>query len=484
MSRSDKKNILDNDDFLFRFRSAKALLDAHDDGGFQELERQEIYFSNPKYLNDPMEGIYDAFWNGDQVLWENLFRQYALSLIWYSGGWLVSSPQDARSIEVCASITVDDLPTDEFRSMYSEFCEGFCSEIEVQEVTEWLDLHEFPLRRDRLVILLLAIHHAALLHLFKVLSKNGLCKNIGFPGYRKDFLKTIFRCWDEMSSGKSQGFASIDEHYEVVSGIVIRAYHQLDLGILSRAEDAEWAQKTVALFSRFPELYVDAFLRDLHFTPWRVACFSRKCVNASMWGSYGFEHRGAALIFRTEKEGGKRFFRVKGMAGMGGEGCRLEVRPVIYRNRPPAIDSFLSIGRLSMKKLESTWMTSQSGGISRRLREFTEDETAWHKDYWNTAFERVTWKHPDWEHEDEQRLVVTSVLADDPAPTALKYDFSQLEGIVFGMRMSNEDKLRISRLIERKCREQGRSDFRFFQAHYSSSKGAMDIAELGLLKFE
>ena len=129
-------------------------------------------------------------------------------------------------------------------------------------------------------------------------------------------------------------------------------------------------------------------------------------------------------------------------------------------------------------------MTSKSGRISRRFQEFTGDENAWHKSYWNTAFERVTWKHPDWEHEDEQRLVATSVLADDPAPEALKYDFSQLEGIVFGMRMSNEDKLRISRLIERKCRDQGRSDFRFFQAHYSNSKGAMDIAELGLLKFE
>ena len=123
MSRSDKKSILDNDDFLFRFRSATALLDSRDDGGFQELERQEIYFSKPNDLNDPMEGIYDAFWDGGQVLWENLFRQYALSLIWYAGAWLVSNPQDIGSIEVCASITVDDLPTDNFRSMYNEFCE-------------------------------------------------------------------------------------------------------------------------------------------------------------------------------------------------------------------------------------------------------------------------------------------------------------------------------------------------------------------------
>ena len=133
-----------------------------------------------------------------------------------------------------------------------------------------------------------------------------------------------------------------------------------------------------------------------------------------------------------------------------------------------------------MAKLEATWMTTQDGRVSTRLSEMTDDFEAWQTRYWDHAFKRLSWKHCDWSHEDERRLIAYSVLGDDP----LTYDFSQLEGIVFGMRMSNEDKLRVLSIVEKKCRATGRTDFRFFQAYYSPSKGEMDISELRLLKFD
>ncbi len=85
MSMDGHKASLNDGGFLFRFRSAKALLDDNlENGGFQELEKQTIYFAQPEDLNDPMEGLSDAFWDGDQVLRKNFFRHYALSLIWYA----------------------------------------------------------------------------------------------------------------------------------------------------------------------------------------------------------------------------------------------------------------------------------------------------------------------------------------------------------------------------------------------------------------
>jgi hypothetical protein len=82
---------LDSGEFMFRFRSASALLDdCPGSGGFQELENQTIYFASPESLNDPMEGITDPFWDGDEVLWESLFRHYALSLISYLASWLMT----------------------------------------------------------------------------------------------------------------------------------------------------------------------------------------------------------------------------------------------------------------------------------------------------------------------------------------------------------------------------------------------------------
>ena len=50
---------------FYRFRSIESLLEEH-----QELEEQTIYFANPEELNDPVEGLRDIVWNGDEIVWE------------------------------------------------------------------------------------------------------------------------------------------------------------------------------------------------------------------------------------------------------------------------------------------------------------------------------------------------------------------------------------------------------------------------------
>jgi len=46
-----------------------------------------------------------------------------------------------------------------------------------------------------------------------------------------------------------------------------------------------------------------------------------------------------------------------------------------------------------------------------------------------------------------------------------------------------EDKLKIIKIIESKCRKENRKDFKFYQAYYSKQKGIIDHAEMTLLKF-
>jgi hypothetical protein len=61
---------------FWRFRPARAVLGPYDEskGQFDELEKQEIYFSSPAELNDAMEGFKDIFWHGDEIVWRNLLR--------------------------------------------------------------------------------------------------------------------------------------------------------------------------------------------------------------------------------------------------------------------------------------------------------------------------------------------------------------------------------------------------------------------------
>jgi hypothetical protein len=66
----------------------------------------------------------------------------------------------------------------------------------------------------------------------------------------------------------------------------------------------------------------------------------------------------------------------------------------------------------------------------------------------------------------------------------LKYNFGDLQGIVFGIKTSSADKLAILRMIEVKCHAEGRKNFEFYQAYYSHKTGKIENVRLGLLKFD
>ena len=96
----------------------------------------------------------------------------------------------------------------------------------------------------------------------------------------------------------------------------------------------------------------------------------------------------------------------------------------------------------------------------------------------------ITTKLADWAHEKEFRLTLTgSSDFSDRSTRKLQYHFSDLEGIIFGMNTSTRDKLRIMRVVEEKCRKEGRTEFDFYQAHYSRRVGKMEITKMSLIKF-
>src|SRR5690606_17462944 len=157
---------------------------------------------------------------------------------------------------------------------------------------------------------------------------------------------------------------------------------------------------------------------------------------------------------------------------------------VAYSEVPPTIDFFGSIGRLPLAKLENNWFRTRNGKTSPRLSQITSRLKDWQADQIAQNPAKACWKHVNWRHEAEERLVATGQLFDDPAPSALTYEFTQLAGIVFGMRMTADDRLDIAKMVEKKCREHGRKDFRFFESSYWPTKGAMQVTELDLLQFK
>ena len=90
-----------------------------------------------------------------------------------------------------------------------------------------------------------------------------------------------------------------------------------------------------------------------------------------------------------------------------------------------------------------------------------------------------------WSYEQEYRLVLTSSIFDfsEKQKRKPKYDFRDLDGIIFGIETPVEHKLDIVKIVEDKCRLYNRTDFNFYQAYYSRRKGTIEHAKMPYFKF-
>jgi len=112
---------------FYRFRSATNLLD-----GYNELEKQTIYFAPPEQLNDPMEGYRDIFWSGDLIAWENLFSHYLFCLERLTFLLIISGEEHrmtADDIPVFGS--TEDFPTDIYKQLFGNIKERFLKHSDV-----------------------------------------------------------------------------------------------------------------------------------------------------------------------------------------------------------------------------------------------------------------------------------------------------------------------------------------------------------------
>jgi hypothetical protein len=142
------------------------------------------------------------------------------------------------------------------------------------------------------------------------------------------------------------------------------------------------------------------------------------------------------------------------------------------------IDFFRSIGRLPLPTLYSQWYASESGEISICAAEMRANEEEWRSQYWKDFPNTISTKLDEWSYEEERRLVLFSIAHgcfEDVNNRKLKYDFSDLSGIIFGMGTKLEDKVKIIKIIKEKCVKYGRRDFDFYQAFYNRDTGKIEV---------
>lgn len=468
---------------LYRFRSTKALLD-----GYNELESQQIYFCPPDKLNDPLEGFKDIFWRGDQIVWRNLLRHYLLNLIQAIS--IASIMGTDFKVDLCSMLvhqTEDDLPQAPIRDSYATACREFFQHSAPEQLISAFGSQTSAVRRDELLFYLRLIQPLAISKVLTALGQKGLA-----------LIQSASKL-DSMAVELSQRLEEVLRiHAQVpkMSDVLFEVYEktQSQLAIISEIKNPVAQERLPWLFiSRdFPSYYVTA-LESLLYPDWHVACFASNPTNSSMWGTYGDGHRGVCLKFKTRSDGEGistlELYRANSWTGSK-EGIIANYAYVPHRFERvrytaefPEIDFFESIGTIPRYKLNGFWFSGQNGERSTTAARMLDEDETWRQEYWKKFVDCFSTKSPEWRHEEEYRLTLHSILDrfDDPESRKLKYQFSDLSAVIFGIKTTTEDKLRIMRIIESKCVAEGRRDFEFYQAHYSHRTKKIELAQLSLL---
>ena len=475
--------------FLYRFRPADALLDR-----YEELEKQEIYFAPPEELNDPVEGYKDIFWSGDEIAWRNLLRHYLLCLKCACA--LAIGGGDGHQIDssmLPILMTDDDLPAPA-RAKYQEICKLFFEQEAVSEAPKLLASRTHPVRRNELSFYLRQLHGHALQAIFTVYKIHNF---LTFPDDNPDVDQVMpIRSELEVAAVNELELKHADKLDATERLFTLSSHATQQVMLLNKYNnpDANVNHDRVMLLVEYPEMYLKNVDRIIH-GKWFTACFMANCRNPSVWSHYGDAHKGICLKFRTNLVQDVPSIKLHGITvsrcvevgktDLVYGDIAHHFYKVYYAKRYPEIDFFRSIAHIPIPALNSFWYSDGAGNRSACMDDMAKSEEEWRKRYWNTLYKSITTKLCSWSYEDEYRLVITS-LNTDYSPKErrkLKYKFGDLDSIIFGINTSEEVKLRVTKIIENKCRSEGRRDFKFYQSYYAKDAGEIEVVEMTFLQF-
>ncbi len=469
---------------MYRFRRIENLI-----GKYKELENQEIYFSDIVSLNDPMEGFREFYWSGDVIAWKNLFKHYILCLEQMCFlAYLSDEMQIFSARDIPIFIEEDKLPTEQYRQMFREIWEKFFQIDGIKEYIAIIASLPWKVYRDEIYAYFKYIHFIAFQVIMETYIKHGFQESYttqppDYSSHLKGFVEAL----------KKINLVDEDEQDKIKILVKIQRDLLLEFDLISayKLYDSPINQRRWFILSEFTNAYLDSLIK-LTYPEAYVACFMSDCTNAAVWGHYGDSHKGVCLKFRTKDTNGIPSIDLNCIIGMGEKPIydyrQFPFHKIDYTNKFKEIDFFKSIGRLTMGQLMRQWYTDQEGNRSSCADHMIDKkrEEIWRDQYWNSYNSGFLIKLKDWEYEKEHRLLLSSVLDsfEEVEDRKLKYKFDDLEAIIFGTRTSIEDKIKIIKIIESKCKVNHRKNFDFYQAEYSQTTGRMGIRKLDFIKLD
>lgn len=468
---------------VFRYRSIDALL-----GKREELERQTVYFAPPDYLNDPMEGLRQVYWRGDRITWRNLLRHYIICM--HNRFFEALLTEDTKGLDpntITVFQSLDNFPTPEAKSL----CKACIAAVEADDLhATLLDLlasAERNISSSELQQLLRTVHIDWLGAVRMVFAERNLVPPTeGHAPHTSGLVNVLRMLQVTVPQVKNRLSATgVDIMHEVQQHMVEQ------MTLLSATQHADILEpKRESLLFEFTSEYLNNLLK-LVYPPWYVACFSARHDNAAMWSYYAGNHRGCCLVFRKQQTDDRVKLRLKGPSGYGTGGIfrnnqDMPLDPVRYTAHEQWIEFFTNIGRLPLDPMLRNWFRDDDGNTSPLAEHFNEErQEAWRNGYWENFTPPLLRKLPDWQHEEEFRIVISDTLGihGSHEGRTFTYDYNTLDGIIFGINTSLSDKVRIMRIIDKKLESRTVTEpFKLFQARYHARSGRIEAHHLSLIE--
>lgn len=215
-------------------------------------------------------------------------------------------------------------------------------------------------------------------------------------------------------------------------------------------------------------------------------------TSSSIWGSYGSNHTGICLIFNSEMENESLTLELY-TPEFSNESNTYEQRltprkfyRIEYDKEPNSFNLFTSLGRINRLDLDRNWLISSHGKRSMLRHEIYQNYDSWHNNHHENFIKNITRKSEDWRYENEHRLILDEFCYDysNPKDRTLRYEFSSLHGLIFGINTPEKDKIKIIKIIYKKCIEHKRTDFKFYQAYFCHQSQKIEHMPLSLIKFK
>jgi hypothetical protein len=472
---------------MYRFRIIENLL-----GKYKELDNQEIYFASPGELNDPMEGFQNIFWRGDKIVWTNFIINYVKSADnIFSLTLLLRDDRNLDENDIPVLSHSSSYRTKEHVQLIDQIIKRVFDNQFIKDLPESLANRANPVRRDELLSYIQIMHPFVINSISEVYFQNSITNKRFFYQELDSFSGLL---------SKSGNLADLTNKFEAesskVGGVAEKFFSIINLvtqqtKLLAKYNrtDSKASSNGLFLIAEFPDKYLDQLEKSI-YPDWYSASFLFECNDSAIWGHYGDKHKGVCLKFKVLENKGNFELNLETEYGYS-SGPIIGMRPHVFRkvdytSKHIEIDFFRSIGRLNRGELNAMWYSDSNGNLSVCGEHLNMNEDAWRDKYWENYYKRLNVKLDAWDREKEYRLIVNDDFIDyrEKEKRKLKYDFNDLEGIIFGIKTDESDKMEILKIIEDKCKKNNRKQFDFYQAYYSSDSGKIETFKLNLIKFE